>query len=190
MRSPTAHEIARAKIAEEYYDLALRIAKSIAYQEYIHVDEITGPAIEGLMSAAENIVKRPEDIKDHKIYISAAIRNAISTFLVKESKKGLTGIEEGSKVPDILSLDSVVSASTEQKLEDIIPDDSQHFEQDFLNRDEIGKITRSLPPSYQDVIQIKAENPFASNAEIARRLGKTESAVKSVLYRFRKDFVK
>lgn len=171
MRELTKHEIARAKIAQEYYDLAIKIAKSIAYKEYLHIDIVTGPAMEGLMDAADAIALKPLEIRDYKTYISASVRNSISAFLTKENKNGFTGIEEGAPNPTLLSTETEMSYDKTQTLGDTIPD-KDDFEKHMLLQDEIDKSLSRLSAESQEVMKLKREDPLASNSEIAEKLGK------------------
>ena len=132
------------------------------------------------MSAATVIANRT-DIEDKKTYISAAVRYAIKAYLAVEQKRGLTGVKTA---PDIIGLQDSLSDDSRLTVETTVAD-SSNFEQDILAQDEIKKL---LPDGYHEVVRLKAQNPFASNAEIAEMAKRDVDAVESIIRRSRKIF--
>lgn len=175
----------RNKIIEEHYERICRMCKGIASVESLYHEDLLGPAAEGLISAADAIIAKNIDASRHKAYIDACVRNAVRAYLIQEQKRGFTGLNE--EVPDLIGIQDPLAPNSSRTTESTV-DSGENIEQDLITRDEVEKRVSRLPSGYQEVMKLKAEDPFASNAEIARRLGKDEEAIKSIIRRARKYF--
>lgn len=185
----TPQEIARNKIVEEHYDRIVKLCKGIASVKSLYYEDLTGPASEGLILAADAIVKQGmEPAEKRQAYINKSVRNAIRQFLRKEKNQGFTDVKR-KEFPAARSIEEPISNDGKKTIENTVfsPHD---FERDFLIQDEISKGLTELPAGYQEVIKLKIIDPLASNAELAVKSGKSLEAVNSIIRRTRKYFTK